>query len=162
MIKKYIPIFALVFLMFFLGCTAKTVQNGDTVTVNYVARYQDGTIFDFSGETPLTFVVGSGQVIEGFNYAVIGMKEGETKTVNVTPERGYGLSDESLMRVETLEALSNAGYDVEIGTVVSVGTGNNTINGRITEINSTHAIIDFNHPLAGKTLVFEITLVGIE
>jgi len=73
------------------------IQSGDTISVDYTGKFQNGKIFDTSeGQAPLKFTVGAGMLIKGFDRAVIGMKQGETKTVVIEPEDGYGIRDEEL------------------------------------------------------------------
>lgn len=69
----------------------RIVKQGDTISVHYTGKFPEGEVFDSSvGKQPLTFVVGSGQLIQGFDEAVVGMKVGETKTVEIPPEKAYG------------------------------------------------------------------------
>jgi peptidylprolyl isomerase len=135
----------------------KKVKVGDHVFVDYTGRLLDGTIFDSSiGRSPLEFDVGAGQMIKGFDSGVIGMKVGEKKIVTIPPEQAYGLVDES--RIITIDKNSFSDFDqMKVGLIVSSGAHT----GKIIEKNDTNAIIDFNHELAGKTLVFEITLISI-
>lgn len=135
----------------------KKVKAGDHVSVNYTGRLLDGSIFDSSvGRSPLEFDVGAEQMIKGFDDGVIGMKIGEKKIVTIPPEKAYGLVEES--RIITVDKNSFADFDqMKVGLMVSSGD----YTGRIIEKNDTNAKINFNHELAGKTLVFEITLISI-
>lgn len=162
------------------GCTdsgsetgeSEAVESGDTVQVDYVGRLENGTVFDTSIEevaqeegiynqerdySPLTFTVGTGQIIEGFDEAVIGMKEGEEKTVTIPPEEAYGEYNESWVQVVPLEELGLS-EPPEVGQTFSSPYGQI----KVIDVNETHATLDFNHELAGKTLVFDIKLVSIE
>jgi FKBP-type peptidyl-prolyl cis-trans isomerase 2 len=154
---------ALFLIIFALGCTSADVKvgSGDNISVKYAAKYENGTVFDSSEDGVLTFVVGSGQVIKGFDYAVIGMKEGESKTVTIQPEDGYGKWTKDMVMTENVTALKDAGYPAKKGTVVGMTVGENALKGVITDVNSTHAVIDFNHALAGKIIVFDITISKI-
>src|SRR3989304_8097449 len=88
-------------IIFILGCVGNTMQNnatvvakGDTVSVEYTGALENGTVFDSSvGRAPLKFTAGTGQMIKGFDDAVIGMKEGEEKTISLKPEEAYGMPD---------------------------------------------------------------------
>jgi len=81
----------------------KTVENGDTVSVHYTGKFPEGEIFDSSvGKDPLTFVAGAGQMIQGFDEAVLGMKVGDKKTVTLPPEKAYGTDGMHPMSGKTL------------------------------------------------------------
>jgi len=138
----------------------KKAKDGDTVKVDYTGRFTDNTIFDSSkkaGRTPLEFTIGDGGMIKGFNDAVIGMKVGETKTVTLAPEQAYGVSDPK--NIISIDANKFAQFNsLQVGMEVSGGS----YAGIVIEKNDTNALIDFNHPMAGKTLIFEITLIEIQ
>lgn len=137
----------------------RKVHAGDKVKVNYTGRLTDGNIFDSSiGKTPLEFTAGAGQMIKGFDDAVIGMKVGDTKNVTIPPEQAYGAYDQN--KVVTVNASAFSAFtSVKLGNYVTDSYGNT---GVIVKKNDQNVVIDFNHQLAGKTLVFEITLVAIE
>jgi peptidylprolyl isomerase len=135
----------------------QTVKVGDKVKVNYTGRLQNGKIFDTSiGKTPLSFTVGAGQMIKGFDAAVIGMKVGESKTVTLPPEEAYGPIDQNKIIVFDKSNFQDFN-DLFVGNVVSAGS----YSGTIIRKSDTNAVIDFNHKLAGQTLVFDINMVSI-
>ena len=132
-------------------------KNGDNVKVHYTGKLVSGEQFDSSaGREPLAFTVGAGQMIAGFDEGVIGMKVGETKTLKITPEKAYGEYDPELSRELPVEAVT---FTPEIGMQLATDTG---LRGIITEVGEKSFIIDFNHELAGKTLIFEVTIVSME
>ena len=137
----------------------KIVVKGNHVSVDYTGKLTDGNVFDSSvGKEPLEFDVGAGQMIKGFDDGVLGMKVGETKTITIPPEQAYGLIDSR--KVITLEKQSFPQFDsLQVGLMVSSGNG---LVGKIVSKKENDAVIDFNHELAGKTLVFEITLISIK
>jgi len=137
----------------------KTAQSGDKVSVHYIGRLTDGTVFDSSvGKAPLDFVIDDGGMIKGFNDAVKGMKESETKSVTLPPSEAYGVSDPK--KIVTFDSNVFDFFDsMQVGMVVVAQNG---MRGTILEKNDNNAVIDFNPELAGKTLIFEITLVSIE
>ncbi|GIV41378.1 MAG: peptidyl-prolyl cis-trans isomerase [Vicingaceae bacterium] len=139
----------------------KTVQNGNTVQVHYVGMLSDGEVFDTSeGMEPLQFVVGENALIEGFEEAVIGMKEGETKTVTIPSDKAYGPVIEELI-IEVPRAQLPQG-DIEIGSMLSTtGSDGEEMIFTVTRIDEQSATLDMNHPLAGKDLTFKITMVKI-
>ena len=123
--------------------------NGDTIFVH------NGIYHENHSYAPIEFTVGSGNIIEGFDEAVLGMEEGETKTVTVPPEKGYGERQPELIWKIPSEAVS--GEKPKEGSYVS-------IQGRpakVVEVTEESITLDLNHPLAGRTLTFEITLRGI-
>lgn len=139
-----------------------TAKKGDTVMVHYTGTLLDGTVFDSSkGRSPLGFKVGAGQMIPGFDKAVEGMAVGETKTATLAPAEAYGESDPDYMiTVPLTEVPEDITPELGMQLQLTDETGRPT-NVVITEITDQHIVLDANHDLAGKTLVFEITLVSI-
>jgi len=141
-----------------------TAENNNIVTVHYVGKFSDGTVFDSSRakEKPLTFTTGVGQVVPGFNNAVIGMTVGQTETVTVSPDDGYGYPNEHAFAVAPKSAFED-NFDFTKGNVVS---GNNNqgqpFQATIEGTTEYHVVLDLNHPLAGKELIFEIELLSVE
>ena len=136
---------------------AGAVASGNLVSVDYTGTLTDGSEFDTSvGREPLQFTVDSGQMIQGFNDAVVGMKVGETRTVTLPPEEAYQDYSADLLIEVPLDQLPE---DVTVGDELMSPLGQ-----RVTVIEVTDGIatIDENHPLAGETLIFEITLVSID
>ncbi|MEX2430407.1 MAG: FKBP-type peptidyl-prolyl cis-trans isomerase [Dehalococcoidia bacterium] len=132
-------------------------QEGDTVAVHYQGTLDDGEVFDSSRERdPLTFEVGGGRVIAGFDTAVRDMAVGETKTVRMEPAEAYGEHDEELV----LEfPKGQAPADLEEGDQVQFGNG---ATGVVLAVTDDIVRVDANHPLAGEALTFEIDLGSIE
>ena len=139
-----------------------TVENGNTVTVHYTGTLNDGTQFDSSRtRDPLSFQVGDGQVIPGFDNAVVGMTIGESKTFTIPAEEAYGLKNEDAIQ-EVSKTRFPVGYDAEVGQTV---TGQNEMGqnfqARIIAEAEESVTLDFNHPLAGQDLTFEVELVSV-
>lgn len=135
---------------------------GQKVKVHYRGTLADGTEFDCSeGREPLEFTVGSGEVIGGFDAAVSGMEVGEKTTVTIPAEAAYGPRDnESIHHVPAAEIGGDAGLEVGMGVQAQTGEGH-TMLGVVTAISDIEVTIDFNHPLAGEALTFELELVEI-
>ena len=163
---------ALTVVVFAAGCIGtadQTAQVNDTVNVYYTLTLEDGTVRETNvGESPLTFVLGSGQMIKGFDEAVVGMKPGETKTVTLTPDQAYGeYSYDTYADIPVSLAESYNGGPISIGStflMYDYSTGSiQVVQGEVmiidNESNMTRVVI--NPPLAGKTLTFEITLDSI-
>ncbi|TFH05830.1 MAG: peptidylprolyl isomerase [Methanosarcina sp.] len=149
----------------------KPVENGDTISVDYVGKLEDGTVFDTSEKeaaaeagiynemrdyNPLTFTVGAGQMIKGFDEGVVGMKVGEEKTLEIPPEEAYGEYMEEYARELPRNAVD---FTPEVGMQLATETG---LRGTITKVSEENFIVDFNHELAGKTLIFKIKVVSVE
>ncbi|MFH1106663.1 MAG: peptidylprolyl isomerase [Candidatus Micrarchaeota archaeon] len=151
----------------------RRVQAGDVVSVEYVGKFENGTLFDTNVQAEaekaglpvspsydlLTFTIGTRQMIPGFEAAVVGMKAGDKKTASIPPEEAYGEpSDENVMQIPVAN-ITTGGEDVSVGMMLYATSG---MSGVVTAINGSNATIDFNHPLAGKTLVFDITVKDIK
>jgi FKBP-type peptidyl-prolyl cis-trans isomerase 2 len=136
------------------------ITKGNTVDVHYTGKLTTGEVFDSSeGKEPLKFQVGSGQIIPGFEEGLMGKKVGDKVTVNIQPENAYGQVREDLFVKVPLDKMPG---DVEVGqSLQAVGEDNRPVQVIIKEVNEDHVVIDGNHPLAGKELVFDIEVVGI-
>ena len=137
------------------------VETGKVVAVHYTGKLSDGELFDTSeGREPLKFQVGSGQIIPGFEQAIMGKNIGEKVTVNITADDAYGQIREDLI---VSVPKSQMPGDVEVGQPLQAqGDNGQTINVIVKEVNEENVMIDGNHPLAGKELVFDIEVVEIE
>ena len=138
------------------------VKNGDVVKVHYTGKVQDGEQFDSSvGKEPLEFTVGAGQMIKGFDTGVVGMKVGDKKVVVINAEEGYGQRSEEAM-IEFPKENVPAEMNLEVGLSLTLQDQE----GRpfpvtVTEIREDAVVLDANHFLAGKTLVFDIEMVEV-
>jgi len=141
----------------------KTVQNGDKVKVEYVGKLEDGTIFDSSDkhDSPLEFTVGSGQIIKGFENAVIGMKVGDEKEFKLEPKEAYGEYNPELLK-ELPRDYFPQDQDIQPGMVFIMNLQDGRkIPVKISDVSDGNITIDLNPPLAGKTLVFKIKIIDI-
>ena len=139
------------------------VKTGDKVKVHYTAKLDDDVVFDSShGGDPAEFTVGQGEVIEGLDEAVVGMKEGETKSVEVPPEKGFGKRVEGRI-VEVARIDLPEGLDPVEGQVLrSMDPDGKTNLVKVTGVAEETVTIDTNHPLAGRELKLDLELVGVE
>ncbi len=144
------------------GCGgSKVAQKGDTVKVDYTGTLGDGSVFDSSiGRTPLEFTVGAGQMIEGFDKAVVGMKVGETKKVTIPADQAYGQRNQAMTAVINKTELP-PGMNPNVGDQLQMQTQNGPIVVTVIAVTDTTFTIDGNHALAGKDLTFEIKLVEL-
>jgi len=138
------------------------VKNGDTVRVHYHGKLTDGSTFDSSeGRDPLEFTVGSGQVIKGFDDALVDMQPGEKKTVNIPVDQAYGQRNDDMM-MEYPKTEFPADMTPQIGMELHMSDNmGNVFPVVIAEVNEESVLLDANHPLAGQDLIFEIELVSI-
>ena len=137
-------------------------QVGDMVKVHYTGRLTDGTTFDTSLERdPLEFTLGEGELIAGFEQAVLGMAAGESKTTTIPAAQAYGPHHaERVIDVERHHLPSD--LQPEIGQQLQMTRPDGTtLSVMITTVTETQVTLDANHPLAGQDLIFDITLVEI-
>jgi len=139
-------------------------KNGDSVKVKYTGRYEDGSVFDSSDEQgkPLEFVLGQRQVIPAFEKAVLGMETNETKSIEVSPEEGYGPYRHELV-VEIERKHLPDGMELEADRFIEWMQPDGQIGVvKILEVTEDKVKVDTNHPMAGRKLFFEITLLEIQ
>ncbi len=139
---------------------ADLIKDGDIIKIHYTGRLPDGEVFDSTRErAPMIFVVGAGQVVGGLDQAVLGMKAGDKKTVRLSPEQAYGqhqnenLLEFSLDRMPHLQSLK-VGMQIKLPL-----QGGKAVSARVIEVKDSRIRLDANHPLAGKTLSFELEIV---
>jgi FKBP-type peptidyl-prolyl cis-trans isomerase 2 len=139
------------------------VKKGDKVKVHYTGKLTDETIFDSSRERePIEFTVGAGQMIEGFDNAVVGMKIGDTKVVEIPSDKAYGPKREEAIITINKNQLGE-GLDPQVGMQLEATQAD----GRkqilvIQEVKGEEIVLDGNHPLAGKELIFDIEVVEVQ
>jgi peptidylprolyl isomerase len=137
-------------------------KQGDTVQIHYTGRLDDGTVFDTSRERhPLRFTLGNGQVIAGFEQAVVGMNIGEFKTTKIPVEQAYGPRRTDMIVTIDRSQLPS-GLDPKIGQRLELTQADDqNILVTVTEATDSTLTLDANHPLAGQQLTFDIELIGI-
>ncbi|HBH47565.1 MAG TPA: peptidylprolyl isomerase [Bacteroidales bacterium] len=139
-----------------------TAKANDKVKVHYKGTLSNGDVFDTSeGRDPLEFTLGTGQVIVGFDKGIEGMSVNETKTIDVPCGEAYG----EVVK-ELIQEVPKAQLPQEINPEVGMQLMSNTPDGQqiplvVTEVKDENIVVDANHPLAGKDLTFEVTLVSI-
>lgn len=141
----------------------KTIaKEGRAVQVHYKGTFEDGTVFDSSydrGET-IGFTVGAGEMIPGFDAAVNGMKVGETKTVKIEPGEAYGEHNPEGIQAVPKESFPED-FEFEQGLVIEGSVQGQPVRGIISQVEDEVVVVDFNHPMAGKNLNFDIELVKV-
>lgn len=149
------------------------VEAGDYVLFNYVGRFENGEVFDTSIEElarehgiyvdgreygPMWARIGVGEIIPGLDEALIGMEKGEKKTITVPPEKAYGMPKPELIIKVPAEEFTKAGLEPQEGLYVMTDSGI----AKILKVEESMVSLDFNHPLAGKTLIFEVEIMEIK
>jgi peptidylprolyl isomerase len=139
-----------------------SAKTGDRVRVNYTGRSEDGEVFESSvGTVPFTFTIGKGEVIKGFEDAVIGMQPGERKKITVEPEDGFGLYDEELvLEISRSDLPSDLMLQIGMDFEMEDDEGN-FLPAVVIEILDDSILIDANAPLAGKRVIYDIELIDI-
>lgn len=136
------------------------ITTGKTITVNYTGSIVDGQVFDTTqGRDPFKFIYGVDPIIEGFQDALLGKEIGDKFTVNIPVEKAYGPKDpEKIVKISK----EHMPGEVEVDQVL-VAKAANEQEARVVvvEVNDDHVVIDGNHPLAGKDLIFEIEVIEI-
>ncbi len=149
------------------------IEAGDFVVFHYVGRFENGEVFDTSYEDiareneiyveereygPLGVNVGVGEIIPGLDEALIGMEIGEKKTVTIPPEKAYGMPNPELVIDVPISEFTSAGLEPVEGMYVMTDSGI----AKIAKVGEESVTLDFNHPLAGKTLIFEVEIVDVQ
>jgi len=154
------------------------IEPGDGVTIHYVGRFEDGSLFDTSRQevarhedlitaqgvqpaeyAPLSFTVGRGDIIEGLDEGLVGLEEGEEATIEVPPAKAYGeIAGEKIREYDPEAFEEMVGSEPEVGLHVEA---KNELHGDVTAVRDDAVQVDFNHELAGRTLVFEVEVVDV-
>lgn len=148
------------------------IQVGDFIKLSYTGTLEDGTVFDTTDEklakeqgihnprvlyAPVLLVVGRQQVIKGLDEALVGMEKGEEKEVTIPPEKGFGKINNDLINVVPFSHFEKQNINPVPGMFVNV----NGRDGMVRSVGAGRVIVDFNHPLAGKTLKYKIKVEDI-
>jgi FKBP-type peptidyl-prolyl cis-trans isomerase SlpA len=139
----------------------KKVELNSTVTVHYTGRLEDGTVFDSSmteGREPLSTTLGQGSLIAGFEKGLVDMAEGEKKTINIPSSEAYGDVNPSLVAEVPKDRVPEG---VEKGAMLQTMTPQGPMNVLVKEVKDDIVIIDANHPLAGKDLIFDLEVISV-
>jgi len=138
------------------------IENGCTVTIDYTMTLENGDVIDSTRDTdPLSYVQGEGEILTGLEKMLLGLEKGSSLDVTVPPADAFGESDpEAFIEIPKSDIPPEAlkpGMELQ-----GEGPQGQSITGTIVELKENSAIVDFNHPLAGKTLLFSVTIVNIK
>ena len=154
-----------------------TISTGDSVTIAYTGRLDDGTVFDTTEEAvaeeaglrdeqpdrefePLTVEVGAGNLIEGMEQGLLGLESGDSKTITIPPEEAYGeATGDNVQEFDPEEFAAMIGQEPAEGMQVRAQGGGT---GTVVDVTDEAVSVDFEHPLAGETLTFEIDVLAVE
>jgi FKBP-type peptidyl-prolyl cis-trans isomerase SlyD len=140
---------------------ASIIEEGSIVSIEYTLTDNAGEVLDSNvGKEPLTFIQGAGQIVNGLEKELIGLKTGDRKKVQVKPEDGYGMPNKEAFQEFPRETVPAEAQTVG-ATLMAQGPDGRAIPLRVHEVRENTVIVDFNHPLAGKTLNFEVTIKDI-
>ena len=139
------------------------VKENNTVKVNYTGKLSDGQVFNSSeGKEPIEFTLGQGQLIPGFEKGLIDMKLNEKKTITIAKEDAYGeINNDLIQEVEKTQLPQDMTPKVGMG-LVSKSPDGQEMNLLVVEVKEESIVIDGNHPLAGKELIFDLEVVAIK
>jgi FKBP-type peptidyl-prolyl cis-trans isomerase SlyD len=137
-----------------------SIKENQNVTLNYELKLNDEIIDSNMDKDPISFIYGSGQIINGLELGIKNMIEGETKIIKVSAEDAYGEYDEKLSEVSDINEFD--GIDLEIGMVLEAENENKEIlRATVTDVTKEHVTVDYNHPLAGCELEFKVVIKSI-
>lgn len=137
-----------------------TIGPGRKVTMHFAIKLEDGQIIDSNFEkSPVEFEVGDGNIPDGFESALTGLKVGDHVELTIAPERGFGQHNPS--NIQRMKRSDFKDMDLEPGLVVSFQEPGGEIPGVVVEFDDANVSVDFNHPLAGKTLTFEVKVLQV-
>ena len=131
-----------------------------TITLHFEIRLPSGDVVDsnFKGQ-PATFTIGDGNMLAGFEAAIFGLKAGDRETFIITPEHGFGMPNPS--NIQKVGRKNFADMELESGLVVGFQDASGELPGVVVSFDEKNVAVDFNHPLAGKTLEFEVEILEV-
>ncbi len=144
------------------GSSPTTISDGKTISMEYTLTLENKEVLDTNvGGEPLTFTQGSHQIIPGLETALDGMKAGESKQVKVAPEEGYGTLNPEAIQEVPIDQIPTDARKVGVKLQGKDGQGR-MVTPTVTEVKEQVVVLDFNHPLAGKTLYFDVKILDVK
>lgn len=143
--------------------TEISVGPGTQVTLHFAVKLEDGSVVDSTFESdPATFVVGDRNLLDGFEKLLFGLSPGDKNSFEVQPEQGFGQRNPSNVQEIPRNAF-DAGMELSEGLLVSFADANNKeLPGVVQSFDEENVVVDFNHPLAGRNLIFDVEIISVE
>ena len=143
------------------ACKAGGIQSGSLVKMEYTLTVDGKAVDSSAAAGPYEFRAGAGQIVTGLEEGLLGLRSGQEKTLTVPPLKGYGVHDLAAVQKIALASFGALAKDLKIGSSVQGLSGGKPATGRVISVDSGTATLDFNHPLAGKTLVFKVKILSV-
>ena len=136
------------------------VELGTKVTLHFALVLEDGDVIDSNFETaPATFTVGAGNLLPGFESTLIGLENGDEREFTIPPEEAFG--QHNPQNVQRVDRSNFDQQELEVGAMFSFQNGDGELPGVIIEFEDEEILVDFNHPLAGKNIIFQVKIMDI-
>lgn len=136
------------------------IQTGTSVTLHFSLALENGHIVDSNFEgNPATFSVGDGNLLPGFESSLLGLEVGDEREFIIPPENAFG--QHNTQNVQSVDRGNFDESDLEIGSILSFQNGDGELPGVIIALEENQVMVDFNHPLSGKNIVFQVKIVEI-
>ena len=136
------------------------VELGTKVTLHFALVLEDGDVIDSNFETaPATFTVGDGNLLPGFESTLIGLENGDEREFTIPPEEAFG--QHNPQNVQRVDRSNFDQQELEVGAIFSFQNGDGELPGVIIEFEDEEILVDFNHPLAGKNIIFQVKIMDI-
>ena len=136
------------------------IETGMSVTLHFSLVLEDGHIIDSNFESePATFSVGDGNLLSGFESTLMGLVNGDEREFTIPPEQAFGQHNP-----QNVQAVERGNFDqeeLELGAMFSFQNGDGELPGVIVDVDDNEVVIDFNHPLAGKNIIFQVKIIDI-
>jgi FKBP-type peptidyl-prolyl cis-trans isomerase 2 len=143
------------------SCKLGGIHAGSIVKITYTLSVDGKVVDERLDKGGYEYKAGTGQIPKGLDAGLRGLQAGDEKTVVVSPEEGYGLSDPAKIRRMGLSVFGAMAKELKVGAEVNGLMGGRTAAGRVTALDDKTVTLDFNHPLAGKTLTFKVKILGV-
>lgn len=144
--------------------STKHIRPGSTVTMHYSLALEDGTLVDstFDSDEPLTFIMGDGTLIEGLEFAIIDLKKGDQQSIQIPPESGFGYRDEDAVQSMPRNQFSDE-LELKPGLVIEFETPSGLqVPGTVLDVKDDTVVVDFSHPLANRTVIFNVQILDVQ
>lgn len=144
--------------------STKYIRPGSTVTMHYSLALEDGTLVDstFDSDEPLTFIMGDGTLIEGLEFAIIDLKKGDQQSIQIPPESGFGFRDEDAVQSMPRNQFSDE-LELKPGLVIEFETPSGLqVPGTVLDVKDDTVVVDFSHPLANRTVIFNVQILDVQ